>query len=586
MLASLLVTASASAALQNPGFENGLAGWTATTVPNGGYYGAPSTERPATCRVPDGVCVLDHDGFDAYDGYGESVHYDVDPAEGGKMVRLGGPFTSSGQQQMPEFHRLEQTFTVAPGQTTLDLAFNAFTWDYSGYDELTFRVTLTGEDGDVLADRRFGSFGQGVSLKTTGWRPASLDLAGYEGREVTLRIQAGGTRDSAYGFWAYVDAGNELPPSPVGEPSSDVPATTPDGDPLLVNEQVDPATGLWWLTIPASQIKEFPPDPSFPGGGGCMPLSLDLPIDAGAGTVSQVSLELDVGYTRRTFPMDDPQADGTWSGTIDCVQTGQLSVAYTVTEGGEAQRFLVPIGGLALIDPQGVVYDKAAYDAARAGGASEEQARAGAAIQGATVRLQREVDGAFVNVLSGDPGIMPKVNPQITGANGIFQWDVSAGRYRVVVTKDGYDTVTSGVVDIPPPVLDLHIAMQRPRVGDDGNGGNGGNGGGGGGGESAPPDGAGPPLVDPPLKPGGDGQRPLPPEAPCAGLKGAAQRRCQADRRLAAALKRCGRLAARKRSACRAQAKGRARCERLATRQRKSCLARLKRSSRRRARRG
>ncbi|HEX8085723.1 MAG TPA: hypothetical protein VF529_15630 [Solirubrobacteraceae bacterium] len=576
LLAALVVlglAAPASAALQNAGFEDGLAGWTASRV-GGGYgngygYQPPGPPQPVDCRVPDGVCVLEHDSFTTTDGYG-SRDTDVEPAEGSKMVRLGGPFTSSYQPQKTESYRLEQTFTVAEGQQLLELAYNVFTWDYTGFDELIFRVTLTDADGDLLTEQRFGSFGQGVSLKTTGWRPASIDLTGYEGEQVTLRIQAGGTRDSSYGFWAYVDAGTELPASPVGTPQHG-PLETLDGDPVVANEQIDPATGLWWLSAPP---------------GECIPLPLAVPIEAGAGTLSDVELQLETAFGRGTWAMTDPApADDVFTATIDCIQTGQLFVAYTLTEGGESQRYVVPIGGLTLIDPQGIVYDKEEFDELRAAGASEAAAREQAALAGAVVRLQREVDGAFVNVLSGDPGIMPKLNPQITNPNGVFQWDVAAGRYRVLVTKDGYNAVTSRAVDIPPPVFGLHVAMART----------GGGGGGGGGGDAEPPGpiDTGPPIVVPPVEPPGiTPPRPGPPVVtpkpkPCAGLRGARLRRCQANRRLAAALRRCGKLSRSKRAACRAKARRRAACQRLSSAgKRRKCLARVNRRARRGGRRG
>jgi len=115
-------------------------------------------------------------------------------------------------------------------------------------------------------------------------------------------------------------------------------------------------------------------------------------------------------------------------------------VRFTITENGDTQTFVIPIGGLLLIDPQGVVYDRVAYDQAIAAGRTPEEARAQAAITGATVRLQRRnPDGGFANVLSGDPGITPNINPQVTGANGLFQWDVAPPAcYRVSVEAPGF----------------------------------------------------------------------------------------------------------------------------------------------------
>lgn len=196
-------------------------------------------------------------------------------------------------------------------------------------------------------------------------------------------------------------------------------------------------------------------------------LPVTVKLEPGAGTISNVKLAVidpsrhspaDIGSS---IPFADttPDVNGnSFSFVVDCVVNGEMWVEFTLTEGG-SQTFRIPIGGLALIDPQGVVYDGARYDQAIASGQSPEQARATAAIRGATVRLQRLVGGSFLNVLSGDPGITPKVNPQTTGANGIYQWDVQAGTYRVAVTASGCQDTTSKSVGIPPPVLDLHVRM-------------------------------------------------------------------------------------------------------------------------------
>jgi len=112
-------------------------------------------------------------------------------------------------------------------------------------------------------------------------------------------------------------------------------------------------------------------------------------------------------------------------------------------------------------DPAGVVYDKAQYDGAKAAGSSDAEARAAAAIEGATVRLERKIDGEFRDVLSGDPGISPNENPQVTGENGRYQWNVSEGDYRVVVSQGAYETATSRGVHVPPAVTDRHVAMTK-----------------------------------------------------------------------------------------------------------------------------
>lgn len=203
---------------------------------------------------------------------------------------------------------------------------------------------------------------------------------------------------------------------------------------------------------------------------------LDFPVsvtlEPGGGTIGSAELLIvDPGAhdpNDESGPSAPPAIPATTSNgnvrgfVVECVTNADLWVRFTITEGADTQTFVIPIGGLLLIDPQGIVHDRIVYDQQIAAGASPEQARAAAAISGATVRLQRRNSaGAFVNVLSGDPGIRPNVNPQTTAANGLYQWDVAEGTYRVVVTASGYHTHESRVVEIPPPVLDLHIPLER-----------------------------------------------------------------------------------------------------------------------------
>ena len=435
VLAGVGLAAPGVVGLLNPSFELDANTdrlpdeWTARIAPADG--GPPV---PATCPAsPDQrkICVV---GTDSFTPTGGSL-VTVTPIDGTKMVRLGGPFLNDDQLQVRERFLLEQTFVVDPANPVLALNYNAFLFDYTGFDELHFTVRLGDENGAILTDLVQGGFGSGTSLKTTGWRSAAIDLSSYANQQVHLRIDSGGTSDELYGFWAYVDAGF-LPTPPVGVPTVGLP---PGVD---VDVETDPLSGQTWFTIPNSQASL------------CTELTINVPINPGGGVVSAVKL-LQNGTA---IDMTDPEGDGVWTATADC-EPSDLAVQYTLTEGGSSETFIIPIGGIALIDPQGVVYELARYQAAIAAGKTPDQARAESAISGATVELQRQGgDSVFRKVLSGDPGITPNVNPQTTGANGRYQWDVSPGVWRVVVRKAGFDTVTSREVTIPPPVV------RRPAV--------------------------------------------------------------------------------------------------------------------------
>jgi hypothetical protein len=98
------------------------------------------------------------------------------------------------------------------------------------------------------------------------------------------------------------------------------------------------------------------------------------------------------------------------------------------------------------IDPAGYIYDLVSLER----------------ISGASVWLQRpDGQGGWENVPTGQtpPIMQPDVNPQITGADGQYQWDVLEGSYRVHVEASGYYPADSIVVNIPPPVTDLHVGL-------------------------------------------------------------------------------------------------------------------------------
>jgi len=54
-------------------------------------------------------------------------------------------------------------------------------------------------------------------------------------------------------------------------------------------------------------------------------------------------------------------------------------------------------------------------------------------------------------------------NPYPSEENGYYGWDVLPGRWKVVFEGEGYARAESIVLDVPPPHLDVHIAMTSTR---------------------------------------------------------------------------------------------------------------------------
>jgi hypothetical protein len=480
----------------NPGFESGLAGWQATVVPvQSGYYGYDgyvpgNVPQPVPCRVPNGVCDVAVDQFTA-----GGRAFRVAPREGKRMARLGGPFATAEVPQPLERYRLEQSFVVDPASPVLALNYNAFAYDVSGFDALQIEVRITDGAGRLISETIHGAQGQGVMLRSTGWQGAQVDLSGWENQQVHVRIESGGTGDTLHGFWAYVDAGS-VPKTIVGK----VNATS--AVPLDVQE--DAGSGDRWFRAEATAL-----------GNGCVPVRVAFAITPALGsTIANVRL----GFTPSgQSSVDTPMARnsaGDWTASVACVRNGRLRVEYDVVTGADVQHVLDPLGGLAVQNRYGVVYDKAVYTKLIGKKMAPAAALAGSVVKAATVRLERRVSGEFRPVLAADPGLLPRVNPQITGATGAFGWSAGSGTYRVTARVKGYPDVVSSTFTVPaaPTGLNLGVGI----------------------GLTAAKNAAGQPAT-----------------GPCRNKRGTALRRCRTDTRTATRLARCqSRATSRERTRC------------------------------------
>lgn len=75
----------------------------------------------------------------------------------------------------------------------------------------------------------------------------------------------------------------------------------------------------------------------------------------------------------------------------------------------------------------------------------------------ATVYYLDKASGEWVKWDSEAHGEGP--NPNISGADGKYGWDVLIGKWKVVFEKDGYYTVESIELDVPPAHLDVNMSM-------------------------------------------------------------------------------------------------------------------------------
>ena len=249
------------------------------------------------------------------------------------------------------------------------------------------------------------------------------------------------------------------------DPPVIAPIIRPDGSEVAVNLVSDGAQRFFQV-IP-SAVASFP---KCADGSPQVNVTLSVNIDGAAGHVVDGSVSLlgvDPWSLDLLHPVDSilpagAAVGGTFQFVVECLRQTSLYVCYELEELGlPIERFCVLLGGLGFYDPSGIVYDADQADALVAQGTPVAQARRESAIDGARVVLMRRFEGAYRQVLSGDPFVTPNVNPIMTEGDGRFAWNVSPGTYRVVASADGYQTKTSRSAVVPPPDLDLDVGLRQ-----------------------------------------------------------------------------------------------------------------------------
>ena len=67
------------------------------------------------------------------------------------------------------------------------------------------------------------------------------------------------------------------------------------------------------------------------------------------------------------------------------------------------------------------------------------------------------------NVVLWDAAEYAQENPLFTDENGMYRWDVPQGLWQVKFEKEGYQTTYSDWLPVPPPQLEVNIAMTQSR---------------------------------------------------------------------------------------------------------------------------
>lgn len=240
---------------------------------------------------------------------------------------------------------------------------------------------------------------------------------------------------------------------------------------------VDPATGEVTISVPRgfqetvtisreitcetgspSNVQLLIGTTAFPmtaGDGDTYSVTLTTPDDLPATT--EPSLIITIEYTCDGTPTTTPPV-GEFvlydpSGDVTDAETGDL------IEGAVVNLYRIPN---AIPDRDGLTNDCRTVDTRPADATGTFGAWS--AVPQAAV-----TDGVWVNPdfgsINATPEISPTVNPQVTGENGRYAWDVAEGCWYVEVAAEGYETIVSPLVGVPPEVTDLDVALTRVMTG-------------------------------------------------------------------------------------------------------------------------
>jgi hypothetical protein len=124
------------------------------------------------------------------------------------MLRLGTATSSKDINQTMGNNEVYQDFIAS--DSALKFYYNVYTYDYTGYDEFSYKL-IDIDTNEVVYSFTQGGWGPGgdTTLKTTGWQSVNLDISKYTGKNLRLYLNCDGTKDNLFASLAYVDFGDQ-----------------------------------------------------------------------------------------------------------------------------------------------------------------------------------------------------------------------------------------------------------------------------------------------------------------------------------------------------------------------------------------
>ncbi len=172
--------------------------------------------------------------------------------------------------------------------------------------------------------------------------------------------------------------------------------------------------------------------------------------DLGKATV-QPALEYIFSYNSSNS-MDQALADF-WKEHDDYVRLKSKLKCFPKTDEARTVEHSNNADASVVMDPSGYVYEGVASN--RVEGVT------------ATAYYKEMVEDMYgdlhENIVKWDAEEYAQENPLFTDEYGMYAWDVPNGLWQVKFEKDGYETAYSEWLPVPPPQLDINIAMKQNR---------------------------------------------------------------------------------------------------------------------------
>jgi len=186
----------------------------------------------------------------------------------------------------------------------------------------------------------------------------------------------------------------------------------------------------------------------------------------------------------RAFPMT-PIGNNKFTVTVDTgrdLPTGNGPFVMRVTSVCGAVNNSTTVGNVILFDPSGVIRDQ--QTGAPVAGATVTLYRVPAAVPdkpnqpgacrtvdtrgsndwetlSATTATETQRINPELDTINNIIQIDPPINPQVTGSDGSYGWDVVEGCWYITIAAPGYQSKTSPLVGVPPAVTDLNLRLAK-----------------------------------------------------------------------------------------------------------------------------